>query len=62
MSNPTRKMNRRNRDAAIKKGTAYRRLIGFNGMAIHATKGRIHDGAVLDYRLKLIMERLGAGS
>ncbi len=61
MSNPTRKMIRRNRDAAIKKGTPYRRLIRAFGGAIHATKGRFHDGAVLEYRTKLIPERLRAG-
>lgn len=50
-----------NRDRAIKKGTPYRRLID-NGVAvIHATKGRVHDASILQYRTKLILQRIGAG-
>lgn len=57
MSNPTRKLHRRDRSKAIKKGTPYRRLIAIDGVAIHATKGRIHPLAVLEYRLKYIVDR-----
>jgi len=50
-------MHRRNRDAAIKKGTPYRRIIAVDGVAMHATKGRVHDLAVIDYRTKYILDR-----
>jgi len=60
MSNPTRKMHRCGRSTrAIKKGTPYRRLIATGwGDAIHTTKGRVHDGAVLAYRAKYILSRV----
>ena len=41
----------RYRERAIKKGTAYRRLIAVGGGAVHATKGRAHSRAVLDLSL-----------
>lgn len=50
----------RTRDRAIKKGTPYRRLLLVDGHAVHATKGRSHDKAVLDFRMKEILRRVGA--
>lgn len=50
---------KRTRERAIKRGTPYRRLIPTVHAAVHATKGRAHDAATLDYRTKLILERLG---
>lgn len=49
----------RSRERAIKKGTAYRRLIAVGGRAVHATKGRAHSRDVLDYRTKHILQALG---
>lgn len=56
-----RKMARqkRYRDKTIKKGTPYRRLIAVNGRAVHATKGRGHPLATLEYRSSQIMQALG---
>ena len=42
------------RPKAFQKGVPYRRLLAFNGMAVHATKGTVHDAAVLSYRAKAI--------
>jgi hypothetical protein len=49
-----------NRTRAIKKGTPYRRLLAAGGKAVHATKGRVHDAAVLQHRMQLILQRAGA--
>lgn len=47
------------RERTIKKGTPYRRLLAAGAYAVHATKGRSHPRAVLDYRAKQILQALG---
>jgi hypothetical protein len=51
----------RTRDKAIKKGTPYRRLLAMGGGAVHATKGRGHPAAVLEYRTACIARATGVG-
>jgi hypothetical protein len=43
-----------NRPKAFRKGIPYRRLLSFNGRAVHATKGTSHHISVLAYRANII--------